>query len=131
APTSGQGFVDGVWFVELAPASSPELVPRIVAGALGVREVTDAPILDTLLGFLRRKHLLLVLDNCEHLIEACAALAARLLATCPDLHILATSREPLQIAGERRWRVQPLAVPNLSRVASFAALSGTASVRLV
>ena len=107
-------FADGVWFVELASVFQSGLVPRIVTGALGVHEVQDVPILDTLLGFLRRKSLLLILDNCEHLIDACAALAHRLLTACPDLHILATSREPLRIAGERRWQVQPLAVPDLS-----------------
>jgi predicted ATPase/transcriptional regulator with XRE-family HTH domain len=122
-------FADGVWFVELASTSSPSLVPRSVAGALGVHEVQDAPLLDTLLGFLRRKRLLLVLDNCEHLIEACAALAARLLAVCPDLSILATSREPLQIAGEHRRPIRPLDVPDPT-AASFDALVGTSSVRL-
>jgi predicted ATPase/transcriptional regulator with XRE-family HTH domain len=123
-------FADGVWFVELAATSSPALVPRTVAGALSVREMEHAPILDTLLGFLRRKSLLLILDNCEHLIDACAALAHRLLTACPDLHILATSREPLRIAGERRWQVQPLAVPDLGGAVSFEALAGTAAVRL-
>ena len=123
-------FVDGVWFVDLTPTSSPALVPRSVAGALGVREVQAAPILDALLGFLRRKRLLLVLDNCEHLIDACAKLADRLLTACPDLHVLATSREPLRIDGERRWPVQPLAVPDLNGQPTFDALAGTAAVRL-
>ncbi|HZO26813.1 MAG TPA: helix-turn-helix domain-containing protein [Chloroflexota bacterium] len=123
-------LADGVWFVELAPASNPALVPRIVAGVLGVREMPDAPILDTLLGFLRRKHLLLVLDNCEHLIDACAALADRLLTACPDLYILATSREPLRIAGERRSQVQPLAVPDLVGTTTLDALAAVAAVRL-
>ena len=124
-------FADGVWFVELASTSSPALVPRIVAGVLGVREVRDAPILDMLSGVLGRKHLLLVLDNCEHLVDACAVLAERLLTACPDLHILATSREPLRIAGERRWQVQPLEVPNLDAdLASVDTLADVAAVRL-
>jgi predicted ATPase/transcriptional regulator with XRE-family HTH domain len=123
-------FVDGVWFVELAPTSSPTLVPRVVAGALGVREVEHAPILDTLIGHLRRKRLLLVLDNCEHLVDACAELAERLLTACPDLHILATSREPLRVGGEQQRRVQPLAVPDPDDLASFDALAGAPSVRL-
>src|SRR5262249_22717828 len=76
------GFPDGVWFVDLAPVSSEALVPRSITAALGVPEVQDVPILETLIGFLRRKHLLLVLDNCEHLIEAGAALAERLLTAC-------------------------------------------------
>jgi transcriptional regulator with XRE-family HTH domain len=123
-------FADGVWFVDLAPASSPELVPRVVTGALGVREGPGASLLDALLSFLRRKRLLLVLDNCEHLIDACATLAETLLTTCPDLGILATSREPLQIDGERLWHVQPLALPDPQRPASLAALAEAASVRL-
>jgi len=123
-------FIDGVWFVDLAPTASPGLVPRVVAGTLGVREVQDVPLLDTLIGFLGRKRLLLVLDNCEHLIDACAALADRLLTTCPDLSILATSREPLRIAGERRWPVQPLAIPDLEDRPSFAMVAGVSSVRL-
>src|SRR5262249_13324242 len=85
APTSGQGFPDGVWFVELASTSSPSLVPRVIAGALGVREVDGTPIVETLLGLLGRKRLLLVLDNCEHLIEACAVLTQTLLTACRDL----------------------------------------------
>ena len=123
-------FADGVWFVELAPATSPALVPRIVTRSLGVREVQHAPILETLLGFLRRKRLLLVLDNCEHLIDACARLVERLLTACPDLYILTTSREPLRIAGERRWQVQPLAIPDLHGAASVDALADVAAVRL-
>jgi predicted ATPase/transcriptional regulator with XRE-family HTH domain len=123
-------FADGVWFVELASMFTPALVPRIVAGALGARELQDVPILDTLIGSLRRKRLLLVLDNCEHLIDACAALAERLLTACPDLSILATSREPVRIAGEQRRPVQPLAVPDLNRVTSFDALAGSPAVRL-
>jgi non-specific serine/threonine protein kinase len=123
-------FADGVWFVELASTSNPEMLPQVAAGALGVREERGAPMLDTLLGFLRRKSVLLLLDNCEHLIDACAALAGRLLTTCPDLHILATSREPLQIHGERRWHVRPLAVPDLTAGSSLDILAGSASVRL-
>jgi non-specific serine/threonine protein kinase len=123
-------FADGVWFVELAPMSSPSLVPQVLAGVLGVREGPDVPIVDTLVDFLRRKRLLLVLDNCEHLIDACATLAERLLTACPGLSILATSREPLRIAGERRWQVHPLAVPNHHAGAAFTTLADSPSVRL-
>jgi non-specific serine/threonine protein kinase len=101
-----------------------------VAGALGVHGVQDAALLDTLPEVLRRKRLLLVLDNCEHLIDACAQLAARLLETCPDLSILATSREPLQIAGEQRRPVRPLDVPDPNAAAPVEALGEVASVRL-
>jgi non-specific serine/threonine protein kinase len=123
-------FPDGAWLVELAPVTSPALVPRLVAGVLGVREGQDAPMIDTLLGSLRWKRALLVLDNCEHLIEACADLAEQLLRSCPDLHILATSREPLRIDGERRWQVRPLAVPRRTGSTSFGTLANLAAVRL-
>ena len=123
-------FADGVWLVELASTADPALVVRSVAGVLGVHEVSDATLLDALLGIVRRKRLLLVLDNCEHLISACAELAARLLAVGPDLAILVTSREPLQIAGEQRWPVRPLAVPDPRTATSFQALGEIASVRL-
>jgi non-specific serine/threonine protein kinase len=123
-------FADGVWFVELASISRPDLVPHLVAGVLGISEAADLPMIDTVLGFVQRKRLLLVLDNCEHLIDACASLAKRLLTTCPDLSILATSREPLRISGERRWRVPPLAVPAAEDVASLDALANSPSVRL-
>jgi non-specific serine/threonine protein kinase len=123
-------FADGVWYVELAPTSTPALVPQVVARVLGAREGPDVPMIDTLVSFLRRKRLLLVLDNCEHLIDACADLAERLLTACPDLHVLATSREPLRLAGERRWQVQPLAVPDRRVGATVDALASAASVRL-
>jgi non-specific serine/threonine protein kinase len=123
-------FVDGVWFVELAPVSSPTLVPRIVAGELGVHETEERPILDGLCGFLQRKRLLLVLDNCEHLIGACAELAVHLLRSCAGLSILATSREPLQVAGEWRWQVRALAIPAVGDTASPDMVAGAASVRL-
>ena len=104
------GYPDGVWLAELAGLSAPELVAHAVATATGVRDSADAPMLTTLLDSLRARSLLLVLDNCEHLIEACAALADALLRTCPDVRILATSREPLGIDGEVAWRVPSLAV---------------------
>lgn len=123
-------FIDGVWFVELASTTDPALVPWSVASALGVHEVQGSSLLDTLLGFLRRKQLLLVMDNCEHLIDACAELAAHLLAACPDLAMLVTSREPLQLAGEHRRPVGPLDVPDPSAAATLTALGEIASVRL-
>ncbi len=96
---------DGVWLVELAGVDGAALVPGAVAAALGL---DPAASVEDLVEHLRSKQLLLVLDNCEHLVEACAALAARLLRDCPRLRILATSREPLAIAGEGVWRVPPL-----------------------
>jgi non-specific serine/threonine protein kinase len=104
-------FADGVWLVELAPLGEPELVTDTAATVLGVPEGRGQP-LATLVAYLRRKQLLLVLDNCEHLIDACARLAAQILAAAPDVRLLLTSREPLLIAGERNVRIAPLAAPD-------------------
>jgi predicted ATPase/class 3 adenylate cyclase len=105
------GYPDGVWLVELAPLTDPALVPQAVASALGVRELPDRPLLATLVDHLRGRELLLVLDNCEHLLDAGARLADTLLRGCPNVRILATSREGLGIAGEVSWRVPSLTVP--------------------
>ena len=104
-------FADGVWLVELAPLSDPTLIPQSVATTLGVREVPGRPLMVALTDYLRAKHLLLILDNCEHLIDACAQLADHLLRACSHLTILASSREALGIAGEIAFRVPSLAVP--------------------
>jgi predicted ATPase len=108
----GGGLVaDGAWFVGLAPLADAALVPQETAAALGIREEAGRPILETLQDALRPSRLLLVLDNCEHLVDACAELADALLHACPLLTILATSREVLNIAGEAVWPVPPLLVP--------------------
>ncbi|HEX9414583.1 MAG TPA: NB-ARC domain-containing protein [Ktedonobacterales bacterium] len=91
-------FADGVWLVELAPLASSELVVETIAKVLAMPEASDPSPLDGLSAFLRAKQLLLVLDNCEHLIAACAHIAAHLLARCPDMALLATSHEALDIA---------------------------------
>jgi predicted ATPase/class 3 adenylate cyclase len=104
-------YPDGVWLVELAALADPALVPQSVAAALGVREEPNRPLLATLVDYLRPKSLLLVVDNCEHLLEACAQLADSLLRTGPELRILASSREGLGIAGERTYRVPSLSLP--------------------
>ena len=106
---TGEG--DGVWLVELAPLADPALVPQAVAQALGVREVPGMPIGRTLTGALQAKRLLLVLDNCEHVLDACASLTSDLLRACPQVHVLATSREALGIAGEQTFRVPSLSLP--------------------
>jgi non-specific serine/threonine protein kinase len=121
---------EGVWLVELAPLSQPELVPQTVAGVLRVREQPDRPLVDTLVDHLRRKDLLLILDNCEHLIQACAELADILLLSCPRLRILATSRQVLGIAGEMRWGVPSLSLPDIRPQMTVAELSSYESVRL-
>jgi predicted ATPase/DNA-binding NarL/FixJ family response regulator len=103
-------FPDGARYVELADVTSPDLVVARVASVVGVAEEPDRPLLDTLADALRPRTLVLALDNCEHLLEACARLCQRLLAAAPDLRLLATSREPLRVAGETIWQVLPLAV---------------------
>src|SRR5713101_5708002 len=94
-------FKDGVWLVELGALADPQLVPQAVASVFGVRERSDRLLLDALVAFLARRQVLLVLDNCEHLVKVCAELADTLVQGCPDVRMLATSRQPLQIAGER------------------------------
>ncbi|HKH35799.1 MAG TPA: BTAD domain-containing putative transcriptional regulator [Rubrobacter sp.] len=109
-------YPDGAWLVELASLSHPELVPHALASVLGLREQPDRSLVDTLVGHLREKYLLLMLDNCEHLIEACAQLASLLLHSCPRLRVLATSREALGVEGEAVWRVSSLSVPDTDRL---------------
>jgi non-specific serine/threonine protein kinase len=102
---------DGVWLVDLAPLSDPALLPRTVASVLGVVEGPRRSLEEALTWLLRERHLLLILDNCEHLIDACAGLVERLLRSCPDLQVLATTRESLGIVGEQLYDVLPLTVP--------------------
>jgi predicted ATPase/class 3 adenylate cyclase len=108
-------YPDGVWLVELAPLSDPELIPQAVAQALGVIEEPGRPVAQTLAAWLRQKRLLLVLDSCEHLTDAVARLASDLLTACAGLQILATSRERLRVAAEVAWVVPPMAVPARTR----------------
>jgi len=127
----GEGrFPDGVWLVELAPLADATLVPRAVASALGLREEAGRPILATLTDFLRARHLLLILDNCEHVLEACAQLAAALLRGCPNVRILASSREALGSAGEAPFRVPSLATPDPRRLPPIETLADYEAVRL-
>ena len=104
-------FADGAWLAELAAVRDPALVAAVVAAALGIRDQPGVPAADALARVLARQQLLLVLDNCEHLIGAAAGLCAGLLLACDDVRVLATSREPLRIAGEARYRLGPLALP--------------------
>lgn len=123
-------YPDGVWLVELAPLSDPDLVPGTVAGVLGVREQPNLPLTDTLAEALKVRKMLLVLDNCEHLIEACARLTDVLLGSCPGVRLLATSREPLSVAGEVVWPVPPLSVPDAERPLTLEGLNVYESARL-
>ena len=104
-------FPDGVWLVEFATIDDATLVTETVASALDVRQEPDRPLATTLTSFLRVKNLLLILDNCEHVVAACARLAEMLLRACPRLRILASSREALGIAGETAWPLPPLSLP--------------------
>ena len=105
------GAGDGVWLVELAPVAEPELVARAAAAALGVREVPERPMLDTLIEAVGDRDLLLILDNAEHVLSAVAELADATIRSCPQVSLLVTSREPLGTSGERVFRVPSLTVP--------------------
>jgi predicted ATPase/class 3 adenylate cyclase len=107
-----EAFPDGVWLVELAALSDPALVPQTVASALSVREQPGRSMTNTLRDALRGKSVLVVLDNCEHLVAACAELSSALLRVCPNLRVLATSREALGASGETTWRIPSLSVPD-------------------
>ncbi len=104
-------FRDGVWLADLAGIADPELVGVQTMEVLGVRQAGGVPVLEALRYRLRSADLLLILDNCEHLIDACAELAAALLAAAPGLRVLATSRELLGVLGEAAYPVPPLALP--------------------
>jgi predicted ATPase/DNA-binding CsgD family transcriptional regulator len=123
-------FPDGVALVELAPLSEPSLVAQAVASAVGVHEQPAVPLLATLSEALHTHRLVLVLDSCEHLVGPCAELAERLLRACEHLRILATSLEPLRIAGESTWAVPALSVPTPARLTSAEELAEYDGVRL-
>jgi predicted ATPase/class 3 adenylate cyclase len=124
------GFRDGVWLVELAPLADPALVVQSVASVVGVRETEAKPVAQSLIDHLKEKRLLLILDNCEHLLTACASLAETLLTQCPRMKILASSREALGIGGERTYRVPSLTLPNPQKPMTSEALGRFESVRL-
>jgi predicted ATPase/DNA-binding SARP family transcriptional activator/DNA-binding CsgD family transcriptional regulator len=124
-------YPDGVWLVELAPLSESELVAQEVANILGVQERPDEPLADALAEALAGKEMLLVLDNCEHLVEEAARLVDTLLASCPHLNVLATSREPLGVSGEVNWAVPPLSLPDATNgKATAEAMMSYEAVRL-
>ena len=116
-----RAFPDGVWFIELAALNDPQVLPHAVASALDLHHVSEAPLAD-LADHLQDRRLLVVLDNCEHLTDACARLVGKLLAAAPGLHVLATSRHVLGVEGE-----QVLAVPPLSTPGDAAAPAGAIS----
>lgn len=123
-------FKDGVWLVELASLTDPALVPQAVAAILGVREQFGRPLVETLSDYLRPRTALLVVDNCEHLVAACAQLAQNLLVVCPHVKIIATSREALGVPGESVRPVPPLSLPEDSQDLDVEGLSQYESIQL-
>jgi predicted ATPase/class 3 adenylate cyclase len=123
-------YPDGVWCVELAPLAEGQRVPQAVATVLGLKEVPGQPLDDTLAAFVKDRRLLIILDNCEHVLNACAALAKRLMKASASLQLLATSREPLHVAGEAVYPVPALSAPNPQHANTPAALMRHEAVRL-
>src|SRR6266540_6489604 len=109
-------FTDGVWLAELAPLADPSLIPQTLAAIFGLRELPNMSLTSIVTDYLRAKELLLILDNCEHLVEACAQLSENLLRNCPRLKIIASSSEALGIAGEMVYRVPSLSLPDPAQV---------------
>ena len=130
ATTLLPSFADGVWFIELAALTDPTLLPTTIVTALGLHPQAGRPLLTLLLAWLRNKQLVLILDNCEHLLAACAALADAILRSCPQVRLLATSREALGMVGEQRYPVVPLTVPPPAADATPADLLVYEAVRL-
>jgi len=123
-------FHDGVWLIELAPLADPALVPQTLATVLGVEEKPGRPLLSALTVHLRSKRILLILDNCEHIIESCAQLAVSILHSCPEVRILATSREVLDVAGEVSFLVPSLSSPDFRHPIQVDTLTQYESVQL-
>jgi len=130
AADSLEHFPDGAWLVELAPLADPGLVPQTVATVLGVKEQPGKPIGQSLSEHLKDKRLLLLLDNCEHLLEGCAKLADLLVHQCSHLTILASSREALGIGGEQAYRVPSLSLPDPKRLHSLLSIAQFEAVQL-
>jgi non-specific serine/threonine protein kinase len=120
----------GVWLTELAPLADPQLLPQTVAAAMGLREERDRSLAQTVIDRLRPRKALLLLDNCEHLLLACADFASSLLVACPELRILATSRESLGITGEAVYPLPPLALPDPRRPMKPEELAEVESIQL-
>jgi predicted ATPase/class 3 adenylate cyclase/Tfp pilus assembly protein PilF len=123
-------FANGVWFVELAPIIDAVLLPQEISKELGIKEETKKTLEETLTSYLKDKEILLILDNCEHLIETCAGLTEQLLKACPKLKILATSREPMKCSGEQTHSILSLEIPDPKGEISPEQLVQYESVRL-
>ena len=131
ASDMARNFPDGVWLVPLAPIDDPQLITQATFSALGLQDVSSRWSLSALSDHLRTKRLLLVLDNCEHVLDSAAVLASTLLKSCPKLHIVATSRQALGMAGEVRLRVPPLALPAVTGALSPGQIAGFDAVTLL
>jgi predicted ATPase len=124
-------YANGVWLVEFAALNDPTLVPQSVATVFGIQQgANQGALVETLIHFLRAKMILLILDNCEHLLDACAELAEQLLRSCPNLKILATSREALGILGEALYQVPSLTIPDIQQISPIEKLNDYESIRL-
>jgi predicted ATPase/DNA-binding CsgD family transcriptional regulator len=121
---------DGVWLVELAPLGDPEIIPAAMASIFGVRSDQNRSLRTALLDFLREKEMLLIMDNCEHLIETCAELAENILRVCPKVRLLASSREALGIEGEVPFFVPSLSFPDPGKLPGIESLQGYDAVQL-
>jgi predicted ATPase/class 3 adenylate cyclase/Tfp pilus assembly protein PilF len=123
-------FEHGVWLVELASLSDGSLVPQALASVLEVMEEPGTPLLESLVRFIGDRQLLVILDNCEHLLQACAELAVHLLKAAPRLKVLATSREGLHVAGETAFTVLPLSIPDPAQITNLESLTLSEAVRM-
>jgi predicted ATPase/class 3 adenylate cyclase len=123
-------YPDGVWFVELAALTDPARVAQAVASTIGIKEEAGRPVVEALVKYVRDRRVLVILDNCEHLVQACAELAVQLLRAGPDVKILASSREHLRVTGETTYPVHSLSVPDASRRFVASALSQFEAARL-
>jgi len=123
-------YPDGVWFVELAPLAGAWRVPQAVASVLGVKEEAGRPVLEALVKHVQDRRMLVILDNCEHVVHACAELANQLLKAGPNVKVLASSREHLHVAGEKHYPVPALAVPDAKKASEVEALAKYDAVRL-
>jgi predicted ATPase/ATP/maltotriose-dependent transcriptional regulator MalT len=130
ATDAGPTFVDGVWWVDLAPMTNDGLLANAVAVALSIKEIPGQRLIDTVRDHFRDQRALLLLDNCEHVVDGCAELVYELLRNCHSLSILTTSREPIGVDGEVSWRVPSLRLPDFDRTLSLDSIMGSEAVRL-
>ena len=126
----GNNFKAGIWLVELAPVTNPDLIPQTIASILGLQVEPDRPVIDILNHWLKNREIFLILDNCEHLVEACADLSKKLLQSAPGLKVLATSREALGVTGEVIFHVPSLSLPAPGQTISPDLLRQTEAGRL-